>query len=131
MIYFGIKVREFEQSKSVFFCVKNRLKTPQIIAQTKSIKTEPYNCFIIIWLRAYSSPHNACLVFSGTILDYSWPHMAYLAIYPMRDAKWCFNACEGLTLTARESDVYRRQILTSKDDPPTVRVKIFLLVVDP
>ena len=34
---------------------------------------------------------------------------------------------EGLTLTARGS----RQILTSKVDPRAIRVKIFLIVVDP
>ena len=42
-----------------------------------------------------------------------------------------------LTLTvlrstlASESDVYRRQILMSKGDPRTVKVKIFLIAVDP
>ena len=30
-----------------------------------------------------------------------------------------------------ESDVYRRQILTTKVDPRTIRVKIFLMAVDP
>ena len=30
-----------------------------------------------------------------------------------------------------ESDVYRRQIMTTKVDPNTVRVKIVILIVDP
>ena len=30
-----------------------------------------------------------------------------------------------------ESDVYRRQILTYKDDPRTERIKIFTMAVDP
>ena len=42
---------------------------------------------------------------------------------------------EVLTLTARvltlESDVCRRQILTSKVNPRTVKVKIFLIAEDP
>ena len=38
-----------------------------------------------------------------------------------------------LTLSARGStlEVYRRQILTSKIDPRTVRVKIFIIAIDP
>ena len=41
-------------------------------------------------------------------------------------------ALTGLTLTARGStSVCRRQILTTKVDPRTVRVKIFLMVVYP
>ena len=36
----------------------------------------------------------------------------------------------GIDLTS-ESDVSRRQILTSKVDPRTVRVKIFIMTVDP
>ena len=34
-------------------------------------------------------------------------------------------------LTESESDVYRRQILTSEVDPRTIRVQIFLMAVDP
>ena len=37
----------------------------------------------------------------------------------------------GDPLKSSESDVCRRQILTTKVDPPTVRVKIFLMPVDP
>ena len=39
---------------------------------------------------------------------------------------------EGLTLIARGSTLdYRRQILTTNVDPRTVRLKIFLIAVDP
>ena len=42
---------------------------------------------------------------------------------------------EGLTFKARgptlESDVYRRQILTIKVAPRAVRVKIFIMAVNP
>ena len=37
----------------------------------------------------------------------------------------------GDQLWSSESDACRRQILTSKVDPHTVRVKIFLMAVDP
>ena len=36
-----------------------------------------------------------------------------------------------LTLLASESDVYRRPILTSKDDLHTERIKILIKTVDP
>ena len=41
------------------------------------------------------------------------------------------NVVYGLILTARESDVHRRQTLTTKVDPRTVGVKLFLTAVDP
>ena len=53
----------------------------------------------------------------------------------------CYNNLTVLILTVpgptleseieSESDVCKRQILTSKVDPGTVRVKIFIMAVDP
>ena len=36
----------------------------------------------------------------------------------------------GDRLYTSESDVYRRQILTSKDDPHTERIKTYIMTVD-
>ena len=49
------------------------------------------------------------------------------------DKQYCAilnSYCAGIELKTSESDVYRRQILTTEVDPRTVSVKIFIIVVD-
>ena len=58
-----------------------------------------------------------------SVMTYMYWHIQYL---------FCFNTVlqRGYRLQTSESDVYIRQILTSKVDPSTVRMKPFIIVIE-